>query len=44
MAGGTPDERACPAFLFRFRNVRNPKHSAFTLLVPDGRASCPPSA
>ena len=40
----TPGECVCPVFLFRFRNARNPKDSAFTLSQPDGAAVHSPSA
>ena len=40
----TPGECVCPVFLFRFRNARNPKDSAYTLSQPDGAAVNSPSA
>ncbi len=44
VAARTPGECVCPVFLFRFRNARNPKDSAYTLSQPDGAAVNSPSA
>ena len=44
VAARTLDENAGPVLLFRFQNAGIPKHSAFTLSIPDGQASCAPSA